>query len=213
MKFKISYTCMFSLMFILANFSYSQENPEIIFEDNFSQEVLESRTISRGKWSIKENMASSIWSKESAVKTPKGFKRSHRIAWNAEFDNGSIEMQVHTKDIKSILIGMDGKGHICYLTFNEDSFKAVVFPTDKVKGWVKKTNKYATKDIPSIKAFKQNEWTDVKMTTKGNTLQLQIGDYKTTVEDVGFGRHKKSFTFNFTEGEVKIRNVKVTKIK
>ena len=212
MKAKVIF--IYLLLFIFVNAWYSQETSKLIYQDDFSEQTTESREYQRGTWTVRDKILSSVWSEAATVKNAKGgSKSSHKVYWEAKFDNACIEMQVLAKDISNILIGLDGKGHVWYLIFTENSYKSIVFPTDKVKGWVKKTNKYETKDIPSIKAFKQNEWTDVKLTIKGNTFELKVGHYVTTVEDVGFGRHKTALGFNFTKGEVKIKNLKITEVK
>jgi len=192
--------------------------------DDFSKPELKSRFSERGTWSFKDRQAHCKW--DSSIITVKKWpkktitKKSATIGWKNSFNEGVMEFEVKTKDIKLALIGFvnytdQKKSHVFFIHMAKSSY-INAWPEDLKAGEHKskqKKERLTVKEIPGISTFKDGEWTKVKFSFKGKKATLQIGGHSAQIEHAAFSRRKDVINFHFTEGEVRLRNFKITPVE
>jgi hypothetical protein len=175
------------------------------FQDDFSNPDLESRQALRGKWTFKDGTA-------HCVADPELYKKFDNhgpiLRWPAEFTDGTLEFEFQPKNCQRVIITLNEKGHVFRMLFH-DAQRTRFF------GWIgqsSKTNKpktIAKEGVPTINDL-NGKWVKSKIVFRGNTADITYGDYQATLEHEAIGRKKGEFTISFADGEIAVRNVRLT---
>jgi hypothetical protein len=171
------------------------------FKDDFSDPKLEIRQALRGEWIYKDGVA-------DCVSDPELYKEfaNHGpiLRWPSEFTDGSVELEFKPQGCQRVVITLNEEGHVFRVSLTEKS---------SIFGWIglsskeNKAQSIVKEGAPTLASL-ENKWTKFKLVTKGDTGQIQIGDYTATLHHGSIGRKKGEFTISFASGECAVRNVK-----
>ena len=174
------------------------------FTDNFSEPELEIRQALRGEWVYEDGIASCV---SDPVLYKEFANHGPILRWPATFTDGTVEFEFKPQGCQRIVITLNEDGHVFRISLREPQGTSIF-------GWIGKSSKenksqtIAKEGVPPLASL-DNQWTQVKLVTKGNTGHIQIGDYKATLNHGSIGRKKGEFTISFASGECAIRNVRV----
>lgn len=174
------------------------------FTDNFSKPEFEIRQALRGEWIYEDGVASCV---SDPVLYKEFANHGPILRWPATFTDGTVEFELKPSGCQRVVITLNEDGHVFRISLREPEGTSIF-------GWIGKSSKenksqtIAKEGVPPLASL-DNQWTQVKLVTKGNTGHIQIGDYKATLKHGSIGRKKGEFTISFASGECAIRNVQV----
>lgn len=193
---------------LLANSLFAGE-----FIDDFSKKELEGRLLQRGDWKLENNQ---IVCKSDPELYKKYKNHGPIIKWQSAFKDIDVEFEMKAVDCTRVVLTLNGKGHIFRVTLAEhlkQDKKKKIYVTNRIIAWAEqssKENKGETiqpKGLPTIKDV-NGTWIKFRLSVKGDTCDLQIGDFKTQVKHAALKRDKNLVQLTFAMGELSLRNYK-----
>ena len=191
-----------SLMLLVFSLSL---NAEVLIQDNFTKDKMPTRKPARGDWKISEGVISCDFSDELYKK----YKNHGPIVWyNFKTSTDcTIEMEyMISGGTSSVVFSVnDAKGHVYRTTVMKDGKRKGAWS----KGWLatKKSSPAGKIDYELV----ENKWVPVKITFKGNKMTFSIDGNSQEFEHDGFAREKTRFNYQFVKGNLKVRNLKISK--
>lgn len=174
---------------------------EVIIDDDYSSEKLDSRQVARGDWKVKDNSISAPFD-EALYKKYNDHGPMVRYSFDSTSDL-TIEMEVMMSGISKLCFQVDNaEGHL---------LKAIVNGTGKgsVRGFKGKESEVLGKITGSVK---ENVWVPVKLSFSGNKLTFSINGSKPQVfEHPAFQKGKSKFVYKFVKGHLSARKLQVSK--
>ncbi|MCM8532613.1 MAG: DUF1080 domain-containing protein [Lentisphaeraceae bacterium] len=174
---------------------------ETLFNDDYSMKDLEGRSPERSEWVMKDGVISSKFDQALFEK----FKSHGPIVWYSHKELTDCEVSFDyyiTDETTSVVFTYNKKkGHAYRSKLRPDGINSMVWGQEKK----------ATK-VPKQKSFeyKKNTWVPVKLTFVGNKLTINIDGQIQEFEDEKVATPKAKFSYQYTGGELKVRNFKLT---
>lgn len=190
----------------------STSAPAKEFVDSFQSDANPDRRAERGAWVFKNGEA-------SCVADPELYKKFKNhgpiIRWSGDFKKVDVELEMKATDCQRVVFTLNGDGHVFRVILAgrpvKEGQRAV---TSRLIAWAEKSSKEnkgdttKPKGLPNLDAI-DTKWVKLNLSIKGQTGELSIGDFKTTLDHAALARDKNSITLSFASGDIAIRNVKV----
>ena len=174
---------------------------EVIIDDDYSSENIESRQTARGAWKVKDNSISVSFD-EALYKKHKDHGPMVRYTFDSTSDL-TIEMEVMMSEI----------GKLCFQVDNDEGHLLKAIVNGAGKGSIRGFNGKESEVVGKIKSStEENKWMPVKLSFIDNKLTFSFNGSKPQVfNHPSFEKGKTKFVYKFAEGHLKARKLQISK--
>lgn len=177
--------------------------------DDFSADKRSDRKQLRGAWTFADGEA-------RCVSDPELYKKYKNhgpiLVWTRDYVDTTIEMEFKPTDCDRVVFTMNNlkEGHVFRVGLAKDKpltqTGLLVWKGPSKNKQTKHTRIGAKGDVPKLAPL-NNKWVKIRAELKGETLSIQVGDFKKTITDPTLTRKKENFTLSFAGGSMAVRNV------